>query len=54
MKVFKLIFILCLAIMPETPSYSYGGPTVNDRNVVPVFVPRFFKANLLKIGRAHV
>ena len=49
MKVFKLIFILCLAIMPETPSYSYGGPTVNDRNVVPVFVPRFFKANLLKI-----
>lgn len=43
--------ILCFAIVYQNFAYSYGGPTVNDRNVIPVYTPKFYKPNLLKIPK---
>ncbi|KFX72006.1 MAG: hypothetical protein FF85_04825 [alpha proteobacterium QL1] len=49
MKKIIIITSLFFIIFLETSSYSYGGPQVNDRNVVPVFVPKFYQANFLQI-----
>ena len=49
MKKFIVISCLFFIIFSVTKSYSYGGPQVNDRNVIPVFTPKFYKDNLLKI-----
>ena len=49
MKKFIIITSLFFIIFSEVKSYSYGGPQVNDRNVIPVFTTKFYKANLLKI-----
>ena len=51
MKKLLLILSLFLTFLDKTPLYSYGGPTVNDRNVVPVFTPKFYKPNWLKIPK---
>ena len=51
MKKLLLILSFFLTFLDKTPLYSYGGPTVNDRNVVPVFTPKFYKPNLLKIPK---
>lgn len=49
MKKIIIITSLFFIIFLETRSHSYGGPQVNDRNVVPVFVPKFYQLNFLQI-----
>ena len=42
---FKLFFLLTFS----NYAYSYGGPSVNDRNVRPVYTPKFQKGSYKKL-----
>ena len=51
MKQFTITLYIGLAIAWATSAYSYPGPTVNDRNVIAVYTPSFFKKNYVTIPK---
>jgi hemolysin activation/secretion protein len=51
MKQFTITLYIGLAIAWATSAYSYPGPTVNDRNVISVYTPSFFKKNYVTIPK---
>jgi len=43
------LFVALLYTFISTSAFSYGGPTVNDRNVQPLYGPKLAKKKFIKV-----